>query len=233
VGQKCLSPLEPPGNVGVFLCVLYAFVTCHVPGKCWPFWNNCWCCSRPTWFGGLRWCLVDTGKWAKPGARHPRTKAPKGAKGAKDQGPSPKCQNQSQAGPGCLVLLVKLPKIANVNRAGQEHEGRQRQHQHQHQQQQHDSQFPISFLPQLPLSFTHCAMWLITFESQVISVITKALHMSQDNSSINSSNSNISNKQQRKPKKEQQEVAEDTQKEQRKGEETVGQNENIKIKYKI
>jgi len=76
-------------------------------------------------------------------------------------------------------------------------------------------------------------MWLITFESQVISVITKALHMSQDNSSINSSNSNInsSNKQQRKPKKEQQEVAEDTQKEQRKGEETVGQNENIKIKY--
>jgi len=86
-------------------------------------------------------------------------------------------------------------------------------------------------------------MWLITFESQVISVITKALHMSQDNSGINSSNSNInssnsnsnsniSNKQQRKPKKEQQEVAEDTQKEQRKGEETVGQNENIKIKYK-
>jgi len=49
------------------------------------------------------------GKWAK----------------AQDQGPRPKSQNRSGAGPGCLVLLVKLPKIANVNRAGQEHEGRQ------------------------------------------------------------------------------------------------------------
>lgn len=109
----------------LFVCVLYAFVTCHVPGKCWPFWNNCWCCLRPTWLGGLRrvavlvnGCFgvlvgavrwVEAGKWAK----------------AQDQGPRPKSQNRSGAGPGCLVLLVKLPKIANVNRAGQEHEGRQ------------------------------------------------------------------------------------------------------------
>lgn len=80
---------------------------------------------------------------------------------------------------GLLGLLVKLPKMANVNRGCCKNTK-------SYKHQQHDSLHrSYSFAPPYCRLFScQSAMWLITFESQVISVITKALHMSQDSSNM-------------------------------------------------